>query len=94
MFKNKAATIDGPLTHDSLRDWLVTELARRLGCPASEVDTTKPFDAFGLDSRNAVQLSGALEKVVRRRLSPAILFDYSTIDELTDHLTNELSLPR
>lgn len=94
MFKNKAATIEGPLTHDSLQAWLVGELARRLQCPVSEVDTTKPFDAFGLDSRNAVQISGALEKVLQRRLSPAILFDYSTVDELTDHLTRELSLPR
>ena len=50
MFKNKAATIEGPLTHDSLRAWLVAELARRLQRPASQVDTTKPFDAFGLAS--------------------------------------------
>ena len=24
MFKNKTATIDGPLTHESLRAWLVS----------------------------------------------------------------------
>jgi hypothetical protein len=34
-----------------------------------------------------------LEKVVERRLSPAILFDHGSIDELTAYLTRELSLP-
>ena len=53
MFGNKrTATIDGPLTHETLRAWLVAELARRVKCAESEVDTAKPFDAYGLDSRH------------------------------------------
>ena len=54
--------IDGALTPDKLRAWLVAELARRVNSAESEVDTAKPFDAYGLDSRAAVQVSGALEK--------------------------------
>jgi len=68
--RKRRHTVDGPLTQESLRAWLVTELASRVKCPESEVDTAKPFDAYGLDSRTAVQVSGALEKVVERRLSP------------------------
>lgn len=95
MFKRtKTPAITGPLTHDALRAWLVAELARRVKCPESAVDTGKSFDAYGLDSRAAVQVSGALEKVVERRLSPAILFDHETIDDLADHLARELRLPR
>lgn len=90
--RTKTPTIEGPLTHETLRAWLVTELARRVKCAESEVDTAKPFDAYGLDSRAAVQVSGALEKVVERRLSPGILFDHGTIDELADYLTRELRL--
>ena len=59
----------------------------------AKVAVVRP-DAYGLDSRNAVQISGALEKIVDRRLSPAMLFDYSTIDDLSDHLASELQLPR
>ena len=91
--RTKTTRIDGPLTHESLRSWLVADLARRVKCAESDVDTAKPFDAYGLDSRTAVQVSGALEKVVERRLSPAILFDHGTIDDLTDHLIRELDLP-
>jgi len=90
--RKKAATIEGPLTHEKLRAWLVAELARMVKITEAEVDTAKPFDAYGLDSRSAVQVSGALEKVVERRLSPGILFDHETIDELADHLSGELRL--
>jgi acyl carrier protein len=95
MFKRKRnAKIDGQLTHEKLREWLVTELARMVKITEAEVDTAKPFDAYGLDSRAAVEVSGALEKVVERRLSPGILFDHETIDDLADYLTQELRLQR
>ena len=92
--RKRTATIEGPLTHEKLRAWLVAELARMVKITEAEVDTAKPFDAYGLDSRTAVQVSGALEKVVERRLSPAILFDHETIDDLADYLTGELRLQR
>lgn len=92
--RKKSATIVGPLTQDTLRAWLVAELARMVKISEDEVDTAKPFDAYGLDSRAAVQVSGALEKVVERRLSPGILFDHETIDDLADYLSRELRLQR
>ena len=92
--RKRTPTIEGPLTHEKLRAWLVAELARMVKIIEAEVDTAKPFEAYGLDSRSAVQVSGALEKVVERRLSPAILFDHETIDELADHLAGELRLER
>jgi acyl carrier protein len=91
--KQQAPPVEGPLTYESLRAWMVADLARRLRCAPSEIDTSKPFDALGLDSRNAVQISGALQKVVGRRLSPAVLFDHATIDDLADFLAGELELP-
>ncbi len=93
MFGKQSHPIEGPLTYDSLRGWMVADLARRLRCDASEIDTAKPFDALGLDSRNAVQISGALQKVVGKRLSPAVLFDHETIDDLAAYLAGELQLP-
>ena len=92
--RKRTPTIEGPLTREKLRAWLVAELARMVKITEAEVDTAKPFEAYGLDSRSAVQVAGALEKVVERRLSPAILFDHETIDELADHLASELRLER
>lgn len=92
IFKRQRTAINGPLTQEKLRAWLVAELAHRVKIPESEIDTAKPFDAYGLDSRAAVQVSGKLEKVVERRLSPAILFDHGSIDDLANYLTRELRL--
>lgn len=92
--RKKTAVVEGPLTHEKLRGWLVAELASMVKISEADVDTSKPFDAYGLDSRTAVQVSGKLEKVVERRLSPAILFDHETIDDLADFLAGELRLQR
>jgi acyl carrier protein len=95
MFKRKrTAKINGQLTHEKLREWLVAELARMVKISEAEVDTAKPFDAYGLDSRAAVEVSGSLEKVVERRLSPGILFDHENIDDLANYLSQELRLQR
>jgi acyl carrier protein len=90
--RNRGPQIEGPVTEESLRAWLIDHLAERVRIAPEEVDTTKTFEEYGLDSRVAVQVSGALEKVLERRLSPALLYDHQTIDDLSSHLARELEL--
>lgn len=93
MFKRKKTQqLDGPLTAESLRRWLIEHLAERVDIDPSEVDTSKSFESYGLDSRVAVQVSGALEKIVERRLSPGLLYEYENIDDLSGYLIQELKL--
>ncbi|MGH3380682.1 MAG: acyl carrier protein [Actinoallomurus sp.] len=88
----KFPPLDGPLTAESLRQWLIEHLAVRVDADPADIDTGKTFEAYGLDSRVAVQVSGALEKIVERRLSPGLLYEHQTIDDLSSHLTQELHL--
>ncbi|QXJ21825.1 acyl carrier protein [Actinomadura graeca] len=88
----KASKPDGPLTADSLRHWLTETLAGRIGIDPGDLDTARSFESYGLDSRVAVQVSGALERFVDRRLSPGLLYAYPTVDELGDYLVQELDL--
>ena len=94
MFKRKKAVPkpEGPLTEDALRQWLTDYLAVQIEIPRQEVDTEKTFESYGLDSRVAVQVSGALEKIVERRLSPGLLYEYPSIDDLSQYLAKELRL--
>ncbi|MGK5730984.1 acyl carrier protein [Streptomyces sp. URMC 124] len=92
--KKDAQQISGPLTEESLRQWLIEHLAKRIEAAPSDIDTQKSFEAYGLDSRVAVQVSGALEKVVERRLSPGLLYEHQTIDDLSGYLAQELRLTR
>jgi acyl carrier protein len=87
-----AAEIEGPLTEESLRVWLIGHLAERVRIAPEEVDTGRTFEEYGLDSRVAVQVSGSLEKVLERRLSPALLYEHQTIDDLSAHLASEMQL--
>jgi len=90
--RRKTAKLEGPLTDESLRAWLIQHLAERVDLPPAEIDSGKTFEEYGLDSRVAVQVSGELEKIVERRLSPGVLYDHPTIDALSRYLTRELQL--
>lgn len=96
--KAKPVATIHPLTEQTLRQWLVEALAQKLSedqkhsVDPAEVDTSINFEDYGLDSRTAIQMSGRLEKVLERRLSPALFFNYPTIDSLVKHLSQELGL--
>jgi acyl carrier protein len=91
MFNRTKAKRDerAQLTEEALRAWLVDYLADKLSIPPSQVDTSREFEGYGLDSRAGIQLSGKLEKLVERRLSPALLYQYQSIDALVDYLVKE-----
>jgi len=90
MSKRSTATLPTPLTQASLMEWLRTFVADRAGLVADEIGADVPFEAFGLDSRSAVQASGALEKALGLRLAPGLLYTYPTLAELSGHLSSEL----
>jgi acyl carrier protein len=88
----KARQFEGPLTAPALRQWLIEDLAARAEVDPADIDTGKSFEDYGLDSRAAVQVSGILEKIVERRLSPGLLYEHETIDDLSAYLAQELHL--
>lgn len=81
------APLEGPLTEDALRDWLTRRIASQVELDPTEIDPTVGVHEYGLDSLVAVQITSDIEKVVKRPLSPALLFEYTTIIELARHLT-------
>ncbi|WP_434383093.1 aminotransferase class III-fold pyridoxal phosphate-dependent enzyme [Melittangium boletus] len=80
-------------TRAALQQWLLEQLATRLHVSPQAVDVHAPFARFGLDSKEAVALSGALEQRLGRRLSPTLLYAYPTVDKLAAHLTGTTPAP-
>jgi acyl carrier protein len=78
------------LSEAKIRDWLIQRLAKQLKTDPAEIDPARSFEAYGLDSRVAVQVAGQLEKLVERRLSPALLFEHPSIDALSSFLAKEV----
>jgi myxalamid-type polyketide synthase MxaB len=48
-----------------------------------------PFDRYGLDSLAAVTLSGDLEQYLNRSLSPTLVYEHATIEELAAFLASD-----
>lgn len=73
---------------------LIAQLVREQAIKGLGLDATKPIDgdkplaAMGLDSLLAVELRNALNRGLglTKRLSATLLFDYPSINALTEHL--------
>lgn len=64
---------------------------RALGVdPGRAVDPRTPLGELGLDSLLAVELRNTLGNAVGSTLPATLLFDYPTIDTLTDYLLNDV----
>jgi len=78
------------------RRWIVASFVndhalRILGMAAGKpLDPSMPLGELGLDSLLAVELRNAVSAAVGRPLPATLLFDYPTIDALTDHLINDI----
>ncbi|MDJ0592397.1 MAG: AMP-binding protein, partial [Pleurocapsa sp. MO_226.B13] len=72
---------------NQIQNWLIENLAQRLGIPPSEIDINEPFASSGLNSVDAVSLSADLEDWLEIKLSPTIVFDYPNISELAAYLS-------
>lgn len=70
-----------------IQDWLVEQLADLAHIDPSNIDIQEPFSSYGLTSRDVVTLSGDLEEILGRRLSPTLAYEYPSIAALSLHLS-------
>lgn len=73
-------------TSDAVRAWLVAQMAALSGVDAARIDVDAPFARYGIDSQQAVELSGRLAEWLQRPLAATLAYDYPTIDALASHL--------
>lgn len=76
-------------TAPAIQEWLTAQIADLIYVDPSEIDVRETFNNYGLSSREAVLLSGDLEEWLGRRISPTILYEYSTIEALARFLSGE-----
>ncbi|MEM7482782.1 MAG: acyl carrier protein [Acidobacteriota bacterium] len=66
--------------------WLKEHIAEATGVASGDVDPNTPFTDLGLTSLEAVGISGDMEDRLHQRLPPTLLYDFSTISQLSAHL--------
>ncbi len=74
---------------ESIQEWLIDYLAQLLDIDPGSVDVTRSFSSYGLDSSATVGMTGDLEDWLGVELDPTLVYDYPTIEQLTDHLAQE-----
>lgn len=74
----------------AIEDWLVNEVANRLGVNSADINVREPFASYGLDSVEAVGLSGELENWLALCLPETLVWDYPTIESLAAYLAESV----
>ncbi len=75
---------------ETIRDWMVTHLAQHLRVNPAEVDPSCSFARYGLDSAAMIGMTGDLEDWLEYELDPTLLYDYETIEDLSQYLAKKL----
>ncbi len=73
-----------------IQDWLIAHIAELLHLAPGTIDIHEPFSGYGLSSLNAVMLSGDLEELLGRRLSPTLAYDHPNIFILSRYLAGDM----
>jgi acyl carrier protein len=76
---------------EDIESMLAAEVAKKTGIAPAEIDRTRRFDHYGLDSTDAVVLVGDLEDFVGRPLSATLPYRYPTIARLAQRLAEGAS---
>lgn len=85
--KRKAAAVTEPPTEEAIRQWLIANIASVVNMAPAQIDIRQTFDNYGMDSLQAVSLSGDLENWLNREISPTVVWDYPTVEQLARHLS-------
>jgi acyl carrier protein len=77
------------VTSKQLEEWLIEQLASQLNVPKKEIDPVRRLEEYGLDSLEAVALTGELEAKLGRPVDPTILWDYPSVRAVATFLATD-----
>ena len=86
--KSNLKAIDTSPSTPEIQDWIVSYIAELLEVEPELVDPTISFDRYGLDSSAAYALTGDLEDWLGREIDPTAIYDYPTVEALSEHLSS------
>jgi acyl carrier protein len=73
----------------AIQEWLVSQIAELIEVAPSEIDVTKPFQYYGLNSAEAAVLSVDLENWLQITVPPTLAWDYPTIEAAAGYLADQ-----
>jgi acyl carrier protein len=83
----RSRSLSSDATRQMIAAWLLAYMSALLAVPKEEIDESKTFERYGMDSSAAVALAADLSEWLGYTVDPAITYDYSTIAGLADELS-------
>lgn len=90
--KSASRSQNQPQTEEAVQLWLVSYFSELLLVESHEIDIQLPLNSYRLDSTEVLSLTGALEDWLGLRLSPKLVYEYSSIEKLAQHLAEKSAL--
>jgi acyl carrier protein len=78
-------------SREAIELWLVSQISKIAQREENQINKDCPLAEYGLDSLNAVGLSGDIEDKLGIEVEPTIAWDYPTITQMSEHLYTTLS---
>jgi acyl carrier protein len=79
------------MSKDAISNWLVDWIARELDMTAAEIETARSLLEYSMSSVTATILVGDLEDWLDLRLAPTLVWDFPSINAMTDHLMEQIA---
>lgn len=73
----------------AIKDKITNRIAELLNRNTADIATDVPFANYGLDSVQSVGIAAEIEDWLQRPLSPTLLWDYPSIDQLSEYLAGD-----
>jgi len=70
----------------AVETWLTQRIAQRVQLPPQEIDRQEPLASYGLNSLQVIEMSAELETWLKRPVLPTIVYDFPTIEALSNQL--------
>ncbi len=76
---------------EKIQDYLSQKIAESLEIEADDIDIVKSFSDYAIDSASGASLSGDIEEDFNLKLSPTLLFEYPTVEKLSNYLFKQVN---
>jgi acyl carrier protein len=73
-----------------IRKWLVSYVAKLAAIEPEHIDTSLPFNSYGIDSTATAGLGGDLALWLGIGLADSVAFEHPTIDGLSSYAASQL----
>lgn len=87
---DKEVALTESMTSEDIQDWLASQIAAQLGMDADEIDVRVPFDRYGLNSMQAMNIANLGKKHLGVNFSPLAIWNYPNVASLSEYLAEEL----